>query len=224
MSRGWFVTGTDTGVGKTLVAASLLAALARRGYRVVGMKPVASGCYTTREGLRNADADMLRQHSNVRASYQDVNPFAFQPPIAPHIAASEVGVMIDIAVICQHFERLKREVDCVVVEGAGGWRAPLTDKQDVADLVVALDLPVILVVGLRLGCLNHALLTHDAIAARGLSLAGWVACGIDPAMQRVGENLAMLRARLPAPCLGVVSHRAPSPVASWKWIDVEKLV
>lgn len=224
MNRGWFVTGTDTGVGKTLVAASLLAALAQRGYRVAGMKPVASGCRVTVDGLRNADAELLLQHTTERVHYDEVNPFAFEPAIAPHIAAHEAGVAIDAAVLKRHFQQLAARADCVVVEGAGGWLAPLGNGRYISDLAVDLALPVILVVGLRLGCLNHAMLTRDAIAARALPLAGWVACGIDAAMARVAENLATLRAALPAPCLGVIPHMPEGPAPRAAWLDVEKLV
>ncbi len=197
--NGFFITGTDTGVGKTVVAAALARALARSGRRVGVMKPVASGAEQTAEGMRSADALALIAAANVPAPYEWVNPYCFLPAISPHIAARECGVAIDLAHIRARFDALAGHADCVVVEGAGGWLAPVTDSAAMADLALALRLPVILVVGLRLGCLNHALLTHESIGAKGASFAGWVANGIDPAMERRSENLATLVHRLGEP-------------------------
>jgi dethiobiotin synthetase len=203
-ARGVFVTGTDTGAGKTLVAAALLHGLARRGLRAVGMKPVATGCARTPAGLRNDDAVCLGRHAGVEAGYAEINPYAFEPPIAPHLAAAEADVRIDLARIAADCARLAGRADRVIVEGVGGWRAPLNDREDVADLARLLRLPVLLVVGVRLGCLNHARLSADAIAAAGVPWAGWVASCIDPGMSRMRENLDALATLLPAPCLGTI--------------------
>lgn len=199
--KSLFVTGTDTGVGKTLVSCALTRALVARGARVAVMKPIASGSDPTPEGLRNSDALTLMAASNVSATYEAVNPYCFLPPISPHIAASEAGVAIDLRLLRSRLDALAREADCVVVEGAGGWHAPISDSATMADLAAALDLPVLLVVGLRLGCLNHALLTHESLATRGVTFAGWVANAIDPHFERPAENLATLTARLGEPPL-----------------------
>lgn len=198
--RGLFVTGTDTGVGKTRVAVALIHALRARGLRVAAMKPVAAG---HAPGELNEDVAALLRAANVAADLRDVNPYAFAEPVAPHIAAQQAGVRIELDVIAAAYSRLAAAADVVVVEGAGGWRVPLNERDDMADLAQRLGLPVVLVVGLRLGCLNHALLTAESIAKRQLSWAGWVANHVDPAMACQAENVAALRARLPAPCLGV---------------------
>ena len=174
-STGIFVTGTDTGVGKTLVSVSLVKALVKHGLRVSAMKPIASGSEHTPAGLRNADALALAAASNVTAPYAAVNPYCFEPAISPHIAAEEAGIEVDMRVIRQGFETLAAGADVVVVEGAGGWYAPITESHAMSDLPELLGVPVLLVVGLRLGCLNHALLTKRAIEADGAELAGWVA-------------------------------------------------
>lgn len=196
---GFFVTGTDTGVGKTVIAAALARALVARGLRVAVMKPVASGSDPTPDGLRNSDALALIDAASVKAPYDVVNPYCFRPPISPHIAAREAGVTIDLALLRSRFDSLAAASDCVIVEGAGGWLAPVSDTAAMADLAAALSLPVVLVVGLRLGCLNHALLTRESIAARGAAVAGWIANAIDPGFERAAENLGTLTARLGAP-------------------------
>lgn len=202
--RGLFVTGTDTGVGKTLVAAALVRALSRSGLKTVGMKPVASGSLLTPEGLRNGDALQLQAAADMARPYEQVNPYAFAPPIAPHIAAREVGVKIELPRILSAFEQLCTGADAVVVEGVGGWQVPLADDFAQPDLARALNLPVILVVGLRLGCLNHALLSARAIRADGLTLTGWMANGIDANFERRAENLATLAQLLNTPLLSVI--------------------
>ena len=213
-SSGVFVTGTDTGIGKTLVAATLLAAMNAAGYRAVGMKPVASGCSQTAEGLCNDDAERLIAHSAGSPPYGLVNPYALAEPIAPHLAAADAGIQIQLDPILAAFAALSTNADCLVVEGVGGWAVPLSPALMQADLVRALKLPVILVVGLRLGCINHALLSARAIEDEGCALIGWIGNGIDPAMARVADNIATLRARLPAPCLGVLPFtRTPDPRA-----------
>ncbi|HHH35308.1 MAG TPA: dethiobiotin synthase [Gammaproteobacteria bacterium] len=206
MNRAWFVTGTDTGVGKTRVTAGLLHALARHGWRVLGLKPVASGC--RREGGQwvNDDALALQAASSGNPPYSAVNPCALRDPVSPHLAAAAMGWDIDPAALADHCRRLAETTNIVVVEGVGGWRVPLTRKQTMADLARALDWPVILVVGIRLGCINHALLSAEAVRGDGLRLAGWVANHLDPACLMAEEVVATLRQRLPAPCLGVVPH------------------
>lgn len=214
MSRSVFITGTDTGIGKTLVSTTLLAALNAHGCHAVGMKPVASGCVNTPSGLRNQDAEMLIAHGAHCPDYSVVNPYAFAEPIAPHLAAVETGMQIRLETILAAFATLSLKTDCVIVEGVGGWAVPLSSALMQADLVRALALPVILVVGLRLGCINHALLSAHAIAADRCDLLGWIGNQIDPDMARVDENIATLRARLRAPCLGVLAHaRTPDPHA-----------
>ena len=207
-----FVTGTDTGVGKTLASCTIVHALRARGLRAVGMKPLASGCETTAGGLRNEDALALQAASDPRPAYADVNPFALPAPLAPEIAAREAGIAVSLPPILEAHARLKAQADAVVVEGVGGWMAPLAGDLMQADLVHALDLPVVLVVGLRLGCLNHAYLSARAIEADGCRLVGWIGTGVDPGMLRVDENRALLAGRLPAPCLGWLPWQAsPDP-------------
>ena len=205
-----FVTGTDTGVGKTRTAAALCVAYAARDKRVAGMKPVASGCVQTEAGLRNEDAEALLAAMTVRAAYGDVNPYAFEPAIAPHIAAMEAGRPIDFGLLDGCYERLCLQSDVIIVEGAGGWLAPLDATHTFADLAVRWKLDVILVVGLRLGCLNHALLTAEAIEVRGLQLAGWVGNSVDPDFARREANIATLRSRLAANCLGLFPYSPES--------------
>lgn len=212
--NGFFVTGTDTGVGKTLVAAALLHRLAERGLRCAGMKPVAAGCVHTDAGWRNDDALQLLAHGNVALEYDEVNPYALPAACAPHLAAREVGVSLDVATLHRAYERLATRAEWVIVEGAGGWQVPLNDDETLADLAVRLQLPVILVVGLRLGCLNHALLTAEAIARRGARLAGWVANTVDPAMTKLAENIETLDRRLAAPRLARVPQLARAEVAA----------
>jgi dethiobiotin synthetase len=204
LPAGYFVTGTDTGVGKTVVTLGLMQHLQDRGHRVVAMKPVASGCQRTAQGLRNDDALLLQRQSSLPLDYRAVNPYAFEPAIAPHLAAAASGVRIELDAIRTGFDRLAAQADQVCVEGVGGWLVPLNEAQTVADLAVELELGVILVVEIRLGCLNHALLTQAAIASAGLHLAGWVANQPSPGGERVGDIIGALRSRLAAPLLGAV--------------------
>lgn len=201
---GYFVTGTDTGVGKTKVAVALITALAQRGHRVIGMKPVASGAEMTHEGLRSADAEALRRAANAPAGYGDVNPYMFAPATAPHLAARAAGVEIRIETILEHYRRLAEAAEYLVVEGVGGWLVPLSARETTADLARVLDAPVILVVGLRLGAINHALLTVESIAARGCRLAAWVANEVEG--DAPDGYVEALRERIPAPCLGVITY------------------
>lgn len=201
--HAWFITGTDTEIGKTFVACALLHALRRTGLSALAMKPIAAGFD---ENGFNDDVERLLAASSVQPPRALVNPYGFRAAIAPHIAAEEEGRSIELAHIADAFAQLQAMADAVLVEGVGGFCVPLGASCDAGDLAALLKLPLILVVGMRLGCINHALLTQQAIAARGLPLAGWVANRIDPAMSRFAENLAALQARLPAPLLGVVEY------------------
>ena len=182
MTRSVFITGTDTGIGKSLISASLLRALQAQGVRAFGMKPVASGCTPTPQGLRNDDAELLRTHGSGAPDYALVNPYALAEPIAPHLAARHAGIMIELPPLRDAYAALSTMSQCVVVEGVGGWAVPLSDSLMQADLVRDFKLPVMLVVGLRLGCINHALLSARAIATDGCELIGWIANQIDPQM------------------------------------------
>jgi dethiobiotin synthetase len=224
MSSGWFITGTDTGVGKTRVAAMLLEALARARQPAVGMKPVASGCRETGVGLRSEDAERLLAASGVAADYADVNPYAFAPACAPHLAAREAGVEIRPEKILECFRRLARRAPWVVVEGVGGWMVPLGERLTLADVARVLRLPVVLVVGMRLGCLNHALLTAAAIRRDGVPLAGWIANQIDPAMTRLDENINALRERIGAPLLAAFPFRQHPDDGPPAFLAVEELI
>jgi dethiobiotin synthetase len=209
VSRGLFVAGTDTGVGKTRVATALLRALGAAGTRAIGMKPVAAGF--ARGTSVNADVLALVAASGVEAPRGDVNPYAFAPAIAPHVAAERAGVAIDLETIAAAYGRLAARADVVVVEGAGGVLVPLGPRLDMLDVAARLRLPVVLVVGIRLGCLSHALLSALAIAARGVALGGWIANRVDPAMEAQDANVAALAGRLPAP---LVADLAFAPVAA----------
>lgn len=196
---GWFITGTDTGVGKTFVTELLLQALTRAGRSAIGIKPIASGARHSLAGLRNDDAERLLANSSVAVTYEEINPYIFAPPIAPHLAAAQVGVAIDLHRLQNHVERLRQRADHVVVEGAGGWRVPLGRDGDMAALAKALGLPVVLVVGVRLGCINHALLTAEAIRRDGCRFAGWIANRIEPAFAVAEETEAAIAERISAP-------------------------
>ena len=214
MRNSVFITGTDTGIGKTYASVALLHALRGTGLRAVGMKPVASGCVATAEGLRNDDALALQSASSGSPDYADVNPLAYAAAVSPHLAAAAEGRRVELAPVQAAYARLAACADVVVVEGVGGWLAPLSDTLVAGDLARVLGLPVILVVGLRLGCLNHALLSARAIAADGCTLLGWIGNRIDPAMLEPERNLDTLRTRLPAPCLGVIAHDAATAAAA----------
>ncbi|MGH8551362.1 MAG: dethiobiotin synthase [Methylococcales bacterium] len=201
---GVFVTGTDTGVGKTRVCVGLMETLKKKGVQVSAMKPVATGCDPAEDGLRNEDAVLLRAHASVSVDYDLVNPYAFTAPVSPHIAATQAGREICLASIVRIFNLLREQSEFVIVEGVGGWEVPLNTMERVSDLARILGLPVLLVVGLRLGCLNHALLTSAAIRASGCELIGWVGNRIDPDFICLDENMATLRTRIPAPVVGLV--------------------
>lgn len=208
-SHGFFIAGTDTHIGKTCVTAALLHAYAALGYRVVGMKPVAAGAELIDGHWVNEDVALLTAAGNVRVAPEVVNPYLFREAIAPHIAAERKGARIEIPRIRAAYEVLSDEADLVLVEGVGGLLVPLSEDKDAADLAAALGLPLILVVGMRLGCINHAMLTVAAIAARGLTLAGWVANRVDPAMDAYEENLTALSRRIAAPLLAETPYLEP---------------
>ena len=219
-----FVTGTDTGVGKTLVSAALVNALARAGLKAAGMKPLAAGAEMRDGQLWNEDVALLTAQASVDLPVDLVCPLMFREAAAPHIAAALENRTIDLDVVLHAYQEMSRQTQALVVEGVGGFRVPLTDRLDTADLAAAMRLDVILVVGLRLGCLNHALLTAEAIAARGLKLAGWVANQIDPAMPHQADNLDALSQRLAAPLLGVVRWMpVPSAAEAAGCLDVSRL-
>jgi dethiobiotin synthetase len=221
VGQGFFVTGTDTGVGKTLVACALLRAFARAGKSAAGMKPVAAG----REAGRWADVEALAQASTVSARPQIVNPYAFEPAIAPHIAAELAGVEIDLELIVRAYAELSRLADVVVVEGAGGFCVPLNARQTGADLAMRLGLPIVLVVGMRLGCLNHALLTRRQIEASRLRCAGWVANCIHPDMPHLDGNIHALEQRLDCPLLGLLPfQQEPSAVQAARLLSLDLLL
>jgi dethiobiotin synthetase len=218
MAQGLFITGTDTECGKTEVTLGLMQLLQSKGRMVIGMKPIASGANVTVEGLRNEDALRIQQQASESIPYDQVNPFAFEPPMAPHLAAREAGAEIDFERIFSIYHQLAVGQKLVLVEGVGGWRVPLGSQGGVSDLAAQLNLPVVLVVGLKLGCINHALLTAESILSRGLKLAGWVANTVDPEMLAPGGNLDTLRELIDAPLLGVVprlNQAAPAVVAQF---------
>ena len=216
MTRGIFITGTDTGVGKTVVACAILRALTGAGLRAVGMKPVASGIAAG--AARNADVDALAAAGNVSVELSLTNPYAFAPAISPHLASRRSATIIDLQRIAAAYRELAARAERIVVEGAGGALAPLDERLDMLDIARGLSVPVLLVVGLRLGCINHALLSAHAIRARGLILAGWVANSVDPAMEARNDNIATLEQRLPARRVATLAwERADAP--EWNGSD-----
>jgi len=226
MPNAYFVTGTDTDIGKTAVACGLLAAANARGLSTAAIKPVAAGCESTPDGLRNGDALALQSVMSLPLSYEEINPLALELPLSPHIAAERAGQRPSVqrlAGICRGV--LMQRADLTLVEGAGGWRVPLSPRELLSQLAVELQLPVILVVGMRLGCLNHALLTAEAIARDGLALAGWVANRCTPTMAAYEENVATLKGLLRAPCLGEVPYLAsPEPGRIAEHLDCAPLI
>jgi len=218
--QGFFVTGTDTGVGKTLITVALTRAFVARGLRTAVMKPVAAGIVSTPDGPRNDDALELLAASNVSAPYEDVNPWLLTTPASPHLAARHDGVSISHERILAAHRRLTARADLVLIEGAGGWLAPISSVATMADVAEKLALPVIFVVGLRLGCLNHALLTREAIRASGLPFAGWIANKMATEMPLAKANIETLSSRFGVPPLAVVpSGNAPASTAALAWAD-----
>ncbi|MFU8787846.1 MAG: dethiobiotin synthase [Methylobacter sp.] len=205
MATGYFITGTDTEVGKTWATIALMRHLQNRGKLVVGMKPVAAGCAMQDGQLKNEDALLIQENASVPVAYELINPYAYELPVSPHIAGADNPA--DLAQLVVQCERLKKLADSVVVEGAGGWYSPLNEREANSDLAVALALPVIMVVAIRLGCINHARLTYQAIRQSGVSCAGWIAMCTDPAMLSRDENIATIKSAVDAPLLGVLPYR-----------------
>lgn len=216
MKSALFIAGTDTGIGKTHSACTVIHALRTSGRSVCGMKPVASGCMETPDGLRNEDAlALLAATGSPAPAYEDINPLALREPLSPHLAAAHEGVTIALPPLRIAFDALHARYDTVVVEGVGGWRVPLAADLFASDIAKSWSLPVVLVVGLRLGCLSHALLTAEAVVADGCRLVGWIGNRVDPHMAAVEENIHTLRTLLPAPCLGILPHGvAPQQAAA----------
>ncbi len=204
----FFLTGTDTNIGKTTVACALLQAANQQGLTTLGIKPLASGCQQTPDGLRNSDALLLQHYSSLKLPYQEVNPVALLEPLSPHLAAKQAGRRLTMNQLVGYTRAtLMYRPQLLIIEGAGGWRVPISDRAMLSELPKELNVPVILVVGLRLGCLNHALLTAEAIVRDGLRLVGWVANSIDPTMAAIEDNILSLKQMLPAPCLGVLPYQ-----------------
>jgi len=204
MGKAFFITGTDTGAGKTWSTLALMHYFKQQGLSVIGMKPVAAGCEWIDGQLKNEDALLLQQHSSIELSYEEVNPYAFEAAVSPHLAGIENPVQLEG--VLQAFDCLKQKADVIIVEGAGGWLAPLNNESDIADLAEALNIPVILVVAIRLGCINHARLTFQAIQDRKIQCAGWLAACVDPRMDMQAENIQTVKEKLATPLLGLLPH------------------
>ncbi len=224
--KPFFVTGTDTDVGKTFIASALLGLARGRGLRCIGMKPIAAGCRFEAGTLRNDDALALISASATTLDYETINPIALEPHIAPHIAAAQAGRTLRAANLSAHCRSvMAQDVDLLLIEGAGGWLVPINDTETLADVCIELHAAVILVVGMKLGCLNHALLTAAAIERAGLHLAGWIANSVREAMPSLDDNVDTLRTRLRAPCLGVVPHlESVEPSAAEPFLDLDPLL
>lgn len=225
MSQCWFITGTDTGVGKTLVSCALLNSFSIKKDKTAGYKPVASGGKMTVDGIRNEDALALQYHSTVPLSYQQVNPVSFIEETAPHIASKKVNQPIDISILSNTLSSIKNRANLVIVEGAGGWYTPLSDQYTFADWVHLERLPVILVVGMKLGCLNHALLTQESLKMNKLHLVGWIANYIEPVKNDDDDYLLSLKNRLAAPMIGVIPYSSkPSPIDAANYLNTDYLI
>lgn len=231
MKKRYFIAGTDTDTGKTMVACALLAKARGQGLTTAAVKPVAAGCIDTKDGLRNDDAEQLLAQCTLPLYYEQVNPVAFMAPIAPHIAAQQQGQRMQVGRLAGFTSGvLMQGANLTLVEGAGGWRVPVNERETLADLAIALSIPVVLVVGMRLGCINHTLLTVEAITRDGLELAGWVANCIDPQMDELDANVTTLQHRIQAPMLGLVPNFSEINLASQRveacqaYLDLETLL
>ena len=231
MKKRYFIAGTDTDAGKTMVACALLEKARGQGLTTAAVKPVAAGCIDTKDGLRNDDAEQLLAQCTLPLYYEQVNPVAFMAPIAPHIAAQQQGQRMQVGRLAGFTSGvLMQGANLTLVEGAGGWRVPVNERETLADLAIALSIPVVLVVGMRLGCINHTLLTVEAITRDGLELAGWVANCIDPQMDELDANVTTLQHRIQAPMLGLVPNFSEINVASQRveacqaYLDLETLL
>ncbi len=224
----YFITATDTDAGKTFVSSGMLQSWSDQGFKTLGFKPVASGCRVTPQGLRNDDALKLIAAANVSLDYKLISPYSFEPAIAPHIAAQQSGVTIDVQAITDTIVRYRKKASHVLVEGVGGWLVPLNTQQTIADLAYSLGFPVILVVNLRLGCINHALLTAQAIEEKKLTIAGWIANSTEPNMSCLDENIESLKARFNAPLLGILPYFSKDKIdegmSFTDFIDLEKCI
>lgn len=226
MTKTYFITGTDTGVGKTLVTASLMVAAGNKNYSTLGLKPLAAGCEVTKFGLRNSDALQLMASASIKLSYEMINPVALHEPIAPHIAAELSGQKLTVAGLVKNCKKsMSSMADFCLVEGAGGWRVPLNKVEYMSDFAKSLGCPVIMVVGLKLGCLNHAVLTADSILADGVELAGYIVSCVDKQMTAGEDNIRALRDLLPVPEIGLVPFLdPPSPEIAEKYLNIDKLI
>lgn len=223
MTKTYFVTGTDTEVGKTVASCALLQAAGVQGWKTVGYKPVASGSELTEHGLRNSDALLLQANSQVKLPYKAINPIVFEAPTSPHIISEKLQQPIEFSVINQGLMYLQSRADWLLVEGAGGWYTPLSVDKTYADWVIEQQLPVILVVGVKLGCINHALLTMESILASGLSVVGWIANEVEPAGKFQEDYLATLNHMIDAPCLGVIPHQKVMTDQLGVYLDLSRL-
>ncbi len=205
MKKAYFVTGTDTEVGKTWATLALMRHFQNQQMTVAGMKPVAAGCEMLDGELKNEDALLIQQHSSVRLAYQDLNPYAFELPVSPHLACARQK--LDLSHILECFSKIQQQAEVVIVEGAGGWLAPLSEQYDIADLAKAMDIPVVLVVAIKLGCINHARLSFEAIQSAAVPCVGWLAMCVDPEMQMQKENIQTLEKKIKAPLLGVLPYQ-----------------
>lgn len=225
MASGFFITGTDTNIGKSLVSASLVHALALREYSVVGLKPVATGCIQTEEGLRNEDAEMLMKYASVELPYETVNPYAFELPVSPNLAANHSRTNISMEKIIGSYQAAAARADWVIVEAVGGWMVPFNDNETVEDMALAVNLPVILVVGTRLGCINHAILTMDRIRESGVQVAGWVANIMQRNVDLLPDVIDTLRLRLNLPLVGIIPpYRHVNPERVANHLSIERLL
>ena len=204
MKKGFFITGTDTGIGKTWATIALIRFFKTQGLSVIGMKPVAAGCEWQNGLLQNEDALLIQENASIMLNYNEINPYVFEMPVSPHLASMENTVQLDILV--QAFDSVKDKADVLVVEGAGGWLAPVSDECDIADLAKALQLPVIMVVAIRLGCINHARLTYQAIIASEVKCAGWFAMCVEPEMNMLDENIETIKNKIAIPLLGILPY------------------
>ena len=220
MNKQYFITGTDTEVGKTRMTSALLQVANAKGLSTLGLKPIASGCHFSDGQWHNDDALALQAAASIKLPYQQINPIALPQAIAPHLAAKAKGITLSVSLLQQHYQALlPMPADFTLIEGVGGWLVPLNTTETMADFVAAINIPVILVVGIRLGCINHALLTAQVIRENNLALAGWVANSIDPDAQEQGEIIATLMSRLDAPCIGCVPFLPTTPQDTNTQID-----
>lgn len=222
--KAFFITGTDTGIGKTFYSCKLLQALNALGCSTVAMKPVAAGAVEEQDILKNKDAIKLQQAASIEISYQEVNPYCFPSAVSPHIAASDTGSNINLEYVYDQFLKLCGKADVLLVEGVGGWQVPLNDTQTVADLVARLQIPVVMVVGMRLGCINHALLTASSIQQSSVPFAGWIANILEPDMQALRENILTLQQKISAPLLDVIQYQADNTSQNTDSVETQWLL